>query len=83
MLICETSFNFGFLLSEHLLFLFEFIDVALNFVNDLFGFIEVFAGADKNVMDLFSLIVEFVGLSEISFFRVFDNFGGVIGSDLR
>lgn len=81
--VCETGLDFCFLLGKHILFLFEFVETGLDFVNDLFGSIEIFSGADKDVVDLFLLIVKFVGLPEVSFFGVFDNFGGVIGPDLR
>ena len=83
LLFCETGFNFGFLLAKHLLFLFQFVETGLNLVHDLFGPVEIFSGADKDVVDLLLLIVKFVGLSEVSFFRIFDNFRGVIGPDLR
>ena len=81
--ICEAGFDFGFFFCKHILFLFEFVDTGLNFIDDLFGFIKILSGADKDVMDLFFLIVEFVGLTEVSLFWVFDNFGGVVLPDLR
>ena len=83
LLIAERRLYFSFLLHKYFLFFFEPIETRLNFIYNLFGSIEIFSGADKHVVDLFFFVVEFIGFSEVSFFRVFDNFRWVVFPNLK
>ena len=74
----KTVLNFSFFSIKHILLLFEFLNSLLDLDCSLFGAIIVFSGVDKDVWDLFFLIIESGGLSDICFFAIFYYFGGVI-----